>query len=121
MVRTPSTEDVLPEPGPPQQIVEHESSKLRGVSKVGPGGHPSQKQKRPSSKNSCSVHEVTMAKPLSRDAEDGEGSVFLHDRPVGAAAEVEATTTSSRNRNNFGVPEGVSGRWHPTQRSARTL
>ena len=38
-----------------------------------------------------------------RVAEEGEGLVLLHDRLVGAAAEVKATTTSSRNRNMFCV------------------
>ena len=42
-----------------------------------------------------------------RGTEDGEGLVLLHDRPVGAAAEVKATTTSSRNRNKFCVPEEI--------------
>ena len=32
------------------------------------------------------------------ETEDGEGLIRLHDRLVKAAAEIEATTTSSRNR-----------------------
>ena len=35
------------------------------------------------------------------ETEEGEGLVLLHDRLVGAAAKLKATTTSSRNRNNF--------------------
>ena len=37
-------------------------------------------------------------KAALRHAEEGEGLVLPHDRLVGAAAEVIATTTSSRNR-----------------------
>ena len=61
------------------------------MSKVGPGGHPFQKQKKPSDQNEA----------VLRDAGDGGGLVLLHERLVGAAAEIEATTTSSRNRNNI--------------------
>ena len=32
---------------------------------------------------------------------------LLHDRLVGAVAEIKATTTSSRNRNKFCVPEEI--------------
>ena len=39
-----------------------------------------------------------------RDAGDGEGLVLLHERLVSAAAEVKATTTSTRNRNKFCAP-----------------
>ena len=95
--------------------IEGASSKLRSVSRVGPDGHPSQKQKKVSFKNLCSVHEVTMTKTTLHGAEDGEGLVLLHDRLVGAAAEVKATTTSSRNRNNFTCWRR-SGRWHQKQR-----
>ena len=42
-----------------------------------------------------------------RDVEVGEGLVLLHDRLVSAAAEVKATTTSSRNRNTFCVEDGI--------------
>ena len=42
-----------------------------------------------------------------RGAEDDEGFVLLHDWLVGAAAEVKATTTSTRNRNTFCVPEEI--------------
>ena len=45
------------------------------------------------------------AEAAPRDAEDDEGLVFLHDWLVGAAAEVKATTISSRNRNKFCVLE----------------
>ena len=41
--------------------------------------------------------------PAVRDAEEGEGLALLHDRLVGAAAVIKATTTSSRNRNKFCV------------------
>ena len=36
-----------------------------------------------------------------RETEEGERLVFPRDRPVGAAAEVNATTTSSRNRKQI--------------------
>ena len=42
-----------------------------------------------------------------RDAEEGEGLALPQDRLVGAAAEVRATTTSSRNRNKFCVLEDI--------------
>ena len=44
---------------------------------------------------------------LPRDEDDGEGLVSLHERLVVAAAEVKATTTASRNRNKFCVPEEI--------------
>ena len=40
------------------------NSELTGVSRVGPDGCPSQKERRRSSKNLCSVPEVTTAKQL---------------------------------------------------------
>ena len=79
------------------------NSKLRGVKRVGPDGRPSQKQRRLSSKNLCSVLEVTTTK----HPQAGDGLAFLHDRLVEAVVEVEATTTSSRNMNKFCVPEEI--------------
>ena len=38
------------------------------------------------------------------ETEDGEGLVLLHERLVKAAAENQATTTSSRNRKNVAYP-----------------
>ena len=52
-------------------------------------------------------------------AEDGEGLVLLHDRLVRAAAEIKATTTSSRNRNNFAYLKKSDG-WRATQPHAGT-
>ena len=43
----------------------------------------------------------------ARAAEDGEGLVLPHDKLVAAIAEIKATTTSSRNRNKFCVPEEI--------------
>ena len=43
----------------------------------------------------------------SCETEDGEGLVLLHDRLVKAAAEIKATTTSSRNQKKFCVPEEI--------------
>ena len=40
-----------------------------------------------------------------RETDEGDGLALLHDRLVLAAAEIKATTTSSRNRNKFCVPE----------------
>ena len=36
-----------------------------------------------------------------RETDEGDGLAFLHDGLVAAAAEIKATTTSSRNRNKF--------------------
>ena len=41
------------------------------------------------------------------EAAPGEGLVLLHDRLVGAAVDVAATMTSSRNRNKFCVLEEI--------------
>ena len=38
---------------------------------------------------------------VPREIEEGDGLVLPHDRLVAAAAEIKATTTSSRNRNKF--------------------
>ena len=44
--------------------IEGRELKTKSVSRVGRDGRPSQKQRRPSSKNLCSVLDVTMTKPL---------------------------------------------------------
>ena len=41
------------------------------------------------------------------DAEEGEGLVLLHDGLVSAVAEVEGTTTLSRNSDKFCVPDEI--------------
>ena len=45
----------------------------------------------------CSDHDVG----VPREIEEGDGPVHLHDRLVAAAAEIRATTISSRNRTEF--------------------
>ena len=42
-----------------------------------------------------------------RETEEEEGLVLLHDRLVGVAAEIEVSTTSSRNRNHCCVLEEI--------------
>ena len=42
-----------------------------------------------------------------REPEDSKGLVLLHDRLVDAVAEIKATTTFSRNRNKFCVPDEI--------------
>ena len=54
-----------------------------------------------------------------REAEDGEGLVHLHGRLVAAAAEIKATTSSSRNWKSF-VCLKRSDRWRPMQPIAGT-
>ena len=51
----------------------------------------------------CSRSDHDEAAPC--ETEEKEGLVLLHDRLVGAVAEIRATTTSSRNRNNFCMVE----------------
>ena len=41
------------------------------------------------------------------ETDEGDGLILLHDRLLTAAAEIEAITTSSRNRNKFCVPEEI--------------
>ena len=54
-----------------------------------------------------------------REAEDGERLVHLHDRLVTAAAEIKATTTSSRNRQNSAYLKRSDG-WRVTPPNAGT-
>ena len=76
------------------------------MSRVGPDGRPSQKQK-------AKFQELVLCprsdhgKATPGETEEEDGLVRLHDRLVGAATETEATTTSSRNRNKFCVPEEI--------------
>ena len=67
---------------------------------IGPDGCPSQKLKKQSSKNRCSGPQGDLGETALRDAEEGEGLVLPHERLVGAAAEVKATTTSSRKQEH---------------------
>ena len=39
--------------------------------------------------------------------EEGDGLALIHDRLASAVTEIRATTTSSRNRNKFCVPEEI--------------
>ena len=82
------------------------NSKLRGAQRVGPDGRPSQKQRRQSSKNLCSVLDYHDEASTGRAGEE-DGLALLHDRLVAVVAEIKATTTSSRIRNKFCVPEEI--------------
>ena len=65
----------------------------------------------------CTQSECDEAAPC--ETEDGEGLVLLHDRLVKAAAEIEATTTSSRNQKQFMCLKR-SDRWRQMQPNAET-
>ena len=91
---------------------------MRGVSKVGPGGHPSRKQKKLISKNLYCVHEVTMAKPHSVIPSVVKDWSF-YMKLVSAAAEVKATTLRQGTRTNSACLMRLRI-WHPTQLSAGT-
>ena len=65
----------------------------------------------------CSRSDHDEAAPC--ETEDGEGLVLLYDRLMKAAAEIKATTTSSRNRKNFAYLMR-SDRWRLMQPNAGT-
>ena len=91
---------------------DHQSGKgknlaQRSASRVEQGGRPCPKERWTSSRNLCSDLEVPVMKSPCAKLKMEKDWVHLHDWLVTAASEIKATTTSSRNRKKFCVPEEI--------------
>ena len=75
------------------------------MSGVGPGGLPSQEAEKAKFQELVLCPRSDHGEGDPREIEEGDG--LARDRLVAAVAEVKATTTSSRNRSKFCVPEEI--------------